>query len=108
MIYYTTLKFAGTNLTIPLLKDRGYVLIDNELQVSNRILIEVEFGDFILPLEQLLLNQLIKVSWLNNFVSDKKSSFSFNLKVKTFYSFRICSQGSQGSMKFLGSAGKQI
>ncbi|MCP9262411.1 Beta-galactosidase [Dirofilaria immitis] len=32
VLYYTTLKFGGTNLTIPILKDRGYVLIDNELQ----------------------------------------------------------------------------
>ncbi|VBB29046.1 unnamed protein product [Acanthocheilonema viteae] len=32
VIYHTTLKFGGTNLTIPLIKDRGYVLIDSELQ----------------------------------------------------------------------------
>ncbi|VDO81478.1 unnamed protein product, partial [Onchocerca flexuosa] len=31
-MYYTTLKFGGTNLTIPITKDRSYVLIDNELQ----------------------------------------------------------------------------
>ncbi|VIO97720.1 Uncharacterized protein BM_BM5835 [Brugia malayi] len=32
VIYYTTLKFGGTNLTIPLMKDRSYVFINNELQ----------------------------------------------------------------------------
>ncbi|VDK75833.1 unnamed protein product [Litomosoides sigmodontis] len=32
VIYYTTLKFAGRNLTIPRMKDRGYVFIDNQLQ----------------------------------------------------------------------------
>uniref|UniRef100_A0A1I7VV37 Beta-galactosidase n=1 Tax=Loa loa TaxID=7209 RepID=A0A1I7VV37_LOALO len=32
VMYNTRLKFDGTNLTIPLMKDRGYVIIDNELQ----------------------------------------------------------------------------
>lgn len=36
-MYTTKLKFGGTNLSIPLLKDFGFSFVDGDLQVCSRI-----------------------------------------------------------------------